>query len=461
MTRLAAFPLGQSDLDAPIRGYDDLLQPFYAAEKPRELWRIGAETERFGVLADSGRPLGYDGQCSVVQVLRVLQSRYGYQPLAEREGGPIIGLVRGASKITLEPGGQLELSGAPLGDVHAVIAEIRLHLTELARVGGKLGVTWLATGFHPLARLDELPHVPKQRYPIMREYFSTRGSGGLDMMWRTATVQANFDYSSEQDALRKLRVALRLSPLVNAMTANSAFCEGRQVNLKSLRGDVWLRVDAERTGLIPGVWRPHTAGYRDYVDWALDAGMFFFMRGARAIINSGQSFRSFFINGYQGYAPTLRDWQHHLNTLFPEVRLKQTLEIRCADALPCPMAAALPALFTGVLYDEQALEEAEQLMAPVSYEQMVLARPRLVREGLGAMIGTTVAARLAERLIEIAAGGLERRCRPNALGQDERVFLEPLAQLTVRGLSPSDLVAAPLPDDAAQARAELIVRTRA
>jgi glutamate--cysteine ligase len=334
-------------------------------------------------------------------------------------------------------------------------------LAELGEVSRRLGVSWLAAGFHPLARLDELPHVPKQRYPVMREYLPARGSGGLDMMWRTAGVQANFDYASEQDALRKLLISLRLSPLVSAMTANSPFFEGALTDHKSLRGEVWLRVDPDRTGLIPALWSSNRPGYRDYVEWALDAGMFLFMRGDRAIVNAGQSFRSFLSGGYLGYSPTLRDWQSHLNTLYPEVRLKQTLEIRCADALPRSMVAALPALYTGLLYDERALEEAERLLAPVSYDQMARARPKLVREGLSATIGTTVAQQLGERLLEIAAGGLARRARYNQYGQDEQVFLEPLVRLVTRGQSPADLVSATLPSDVAAARAELIERTRA
>jgi glutamate--cysteine ligase len=460
MTNLAAVPLRRLDADAPIGGYEDLLRPFYASEKPREQWRIGSETERFGVDAATFTPLGYDGERGVVGLLRALQRRFRYRPIRELGSGPLIGLRRGAAKITLEPGAQVELSGAPLADVHAVHDEIALHLAELHELGEELGVSWLATGFHPLARLSDLPHVPKHRYAIMRDYLPGRGSGGLDMMWRTATVQASFDYSSEQDALRKLRLCLRLAPLVNAMTANSPFCQGRLAGMKSLRGDVWLRVDPERTGLVAPVWRAGPAGYRDYVEWALDAGMFLFVRPSGIIANAGQSFRSFLNSGYRGYSATLGDWQLHLSTLFPEVRLRQTLEVRSADALPTNLAAAVPALYTGVLYDEHALEQAEELMAPLSHAELGQARPRLVREGLAAPIGGRSARRWAEQLIEIAAAGLERRRRLDALGRDERIYLRPLLRLTGRGMSPADLVSADLPADRARAAAELVRRTR-
>jgi glutamate--cysteine ligase len=461
MTHLALASLERSDADATIRSYDELLEPFYLAEKPRPEWAIGGESERFGVDVQTGAPLPFDGPAGVASILADLRRRHGWQPLRETETGPVIGLRRDGVSITLEPGAQIELSGAPLPTVHAVMAEMREHLRDLEDISRSRPVAWLATGFHPLATLDALPHVPKRRYSIMREYLPTRGSGALDMMWRTATVQANFDYSSEEDALRKLRVGLGLAPLVNAMLANSPLREGRLTGLCSCRGEVWLKVDPERTGLIPRLWRARRLGYVDYVEWALDAGMFLFVRGDRVIANTGQTFRSFLHNGYLGHRPTRADWRLHLNTLFPEIRLKHTLEVRCADALPTSLAGALPALFTGIFYDERALEEAEQLLQSLDHEAVSSARPRLVREGLRARIGAESAQHLAERVVEMAAAGLARRAQLDAAGADEAVYLGPLVELLQHGRVPADLVSGPLPGSPPARVAELVARTRA
>jgi glutamate--cysteine ligase len=461
MTNLAVAPLRVSDGDAPIRCPDELMEIFQEAEKPPERWRIGAESERFGVDAVTGAPLDYAGERSVLQIFGELRRRFGWAPRREAPGGPIIGLRRGEASISLEPGAQVELSGLPLPDVHAVKVEMQNHLQELAVASEGLGLRWLAVGFHPTARLADLPRVPKQRYAIMREYMPSRGSGGLDMMWRTATVQANFDFGGEADALRKLRVSLRLAPLVNAMTANSPFAEGRRTGMKSLRGDVWMRVDQERSGIIPSLWEARRPRYCDYMEWALDAGMYLFLRGDRVIANTGQSFRSFLFHGYRGFRATRADWKLHLNTLFPEVRLRNTLEVRSADALPTVLAAAVPALYAGVLYDDRALDEAEQMMAPFDYASVAGARPGLVRNGLRARVGDLPAQQLAEQLLEIAAGGLRRRARLNAAGADESVHLDPLVRLVQAGTCPADLLTAGLPPGVDVPLAELVARTAA
>lgn len=445
--------------DTPIRSDDDLVEIFYSSERPRDDWRIGAEAEKFGVDAASGAPLAYSGERGVTRVMHALADAGGWQPERETREGPLIALKRGNESITLEPGAQLELSGAPLGDVHGICAEMQAHLAELADVSRAMHLAWLGVGFHPLARQTDLPWVPKHRYAVMREYLPTRGSGALDMMRRTATVQANFDYANEEDALDKLRVALRLSPLVNAMTANSPFIEGRLAGKKSVRGDVWLRMDPERSGLIPSLWSQRRASYRDYVEWALDAGMFLFKRGDEYVANTGQSFRSFLQSGFRGHRPTRADWKLHLNTLFPEVRLKSTLEVRSADSLPMNLACAVPALFTGILYDARALGDATEFAASLDLETVESARPALVRDGLAASIGGRSARELSLRVLEIAASGLERRARLNADGRDERVFLEPLAELVDRGRSPADLLTDGL-DRSSDLRAEILRRCR-
>jgi glutamate--cysteine ligase len=444
--------------DRPIRSLDDLCGVFHAAEKPPSAFRIGAEAEKFAVDSRTGAPLGYNGPHSVVRVFSALE-RSGWIPERELEGGPVIALRRGDSSITLEPGCQLELSGAALPDVHAVHAEFEEHLGELAPISEELGLVWLGVGFHPMARQSDLGWVPKQRYPVMKDYLPRRGSGAHDMMRRTATVQANFDYSNEADALRKLRVALQLSPLIHAMTANSPFYERRLAGKKSVRGEVWLNMDPERSGLIPSLWRKANPSYRDYVEWALDAGMFLFKRGARVFVNAGQKFRDFMAHGYQGERAKVADFKLHLNTLFPEARLKNTLEVRGCDSLPSELAMAVPALFTGILYDARALDQAEALTSPFAYETVEAARPELIRLGLGAKIGAVPARSLAERVLEIALGGLERRARRDEQGRDERRYLDALVMLNSAGRSPADTLSAGLEGTGPFSTAELIRRT--
>ncbi|HEY8945651.1 MAG TPA: glutamate-cysteine ligase family protein, partial [Polyangiaceae bacterium] len=299
----------------PIQSAEDLLSVFRAAEKPPSEFRIGAEAEKFGVRADTGQPLSYDGEFSVVRLFDALKE-LGWQPERETPDGPVIALRRNGASITLEPGSQFELSGAALPDVHAVHAETLAHLEELAPVAAEMNLVWLGVGFHPIARQAELGWVPKQRYRIMREYLPPRGSGAHDMMRRTATVQANFDFSSEEDALRKLRTALMLAPLVNAMTANSPFVEARRAPELSHRGHVWLHMDPSRSGTIRPLLEAARPRYEDYAEWALDAGMFLFKREQRVYTNSGQTFRDFLANGFEGERATLGDWRLHLNTLF-------------------------------------------------------------------------------------------------------------------------------------------------
>jgi glutamate--cysteine ligase len=253
----------------------------------------------------------------------------------------------------------------------------------------------------------------------MERYLPTRGRRAHDMMRRTATVQANFDFSDESDAMRKLFVSLVFAPLINAMCANSPFLEGGLAKKKSLRGEVWLDMDPDRSGLIPALWQKERLTYRDYVEWALDAGMFLIKRDGQVIANTGQSFRSFLADGYQGHRATLADWKLHLNTLFPEARIKQTLEVRACDSLPTDLACSVAALYTGLLYDERALDEAEAFARTLSYEDVHRARPELVTIGLGARIGASPARDLAARLLSIALGGLGRRAKKTAQGQDE------------------------------------------
>jgi glutamate--cysteine ligase len=452
-----ATPTNEED-ERPIRGMGDLVSVFEAAEKPPERYRIGVEAEKFGVHAASGAPVSYDGARSVTRVFDAL-ARFGWIPEREGEGGPVLALRRAGASITLEPGSQLELSGAALPDLHAAQAEFVAHLAELRGISEDLDLAWLGVGFHPIARQEALGWVPKQRYGVMKTYLPTRGYAAHDMMRRTATVQANFDYSNERDALRKLVVSLKLSPLIHAMTAHSPFRELRRTPYRSLRGEVWLHMDPARSGLIPRLWRDPPQGYADYAEWALDAGMFLFKRDERVVANTGQPFRDFLENGFQGHRATIADWRLHLNTLFPEARLKNTVEVRGCDAQRLELTPSVPAIFTGFLYDDGALAQAEELALGFDYDTLEAARPALVRDALSANIGATPARALAERLLEIALGGLDRRARLDGAGRSERAYLEPLVALVSRGECPADETAAGVAVVAELDVREIVART--
>lgn len=443
----------------PLRSRDQLLAPFHEAIKPVELHRIGAEAEKFGVDATTGAPLPYEGDRSVLRVLEVLVEQHGWRPDRETPGGPLIALLRAGASVTLEPGGQLELSGAPLSNVHQICAETTGHLAELRAISNELGVVWLGVGFHPFATQAELPWVPKLRYGIMRRYLPTRGEHGLDMMRRTCTVQANFDYESEEDALRKVKVALRLSPVTTAIFANSPFHEGKLWGGLSYRAKVWLSVDPDRQGLVPAVL-DRGRRFDDYIEWALDAPMFLIKRGSEIVENTGQSFRSFMKHGFQGHEATLKDWETHLNTLFPEVRLKKTIEVRGGDSLPASLVCGLPALWTGILYDRKALAEAEELTASFTSAELSALRPAIADRALAATFRGAPLADLAAKVVSIAQGGLERRACLNKDGKDERIHLARIAALVEKGHCPADVLVEGLHNDDADLRKEILARTR-
>lgn len=422
-----------------MRSLDDLLQPFTAAEKPPAQFRIGTEAEKFGLLGDTRAPLPWDGPRSVRGVLARLAERFDWQPLRELPEGEVIALERDSASITLEPAGQLELSGAPLETIHETCAEFDGHLRELHAISEELDIVWLSLGFHPFARHADLPHVPKQRYGIMEKYLPTRGPRALDMMRRTCTVQANLDYSSEADAMRKLRLSLAVQPVVTALFANSPLYEGRPGEHLTERGSVWLGMDPDRSGILPFAWE-RSASYRSYIEWALDAPMFLIKRGTRYVPNTHQTFRKFMAEGSAGERATLSDWATHINTLFPEVRLKRTIEMRGADAQSSRLTCALPALWKGLLYDERSLDKLEQLIEPLDARLVQEARPSLMRSALAAQLAGRAVRSWAEDVVDIARGGLERIGAKNAAGQDERIHLAPLEALLQQGKTSAELI---------------------
>lgn len=448
------------DLDAPIRSHDDLLAIFHSAIKPKAEFRIGAEMEKFGVYTSTGEPVQYASDRGILRILQSLQSlAHGdsWAPESESEGGPIIALLRNNASITLEPGAQLELSGAPLETIHQVCSELRGHMAELAPISKELGITWLGLGFHPFAKRSDLQFVPKQRYSIMREYLPTRGQHALDMMLRTSTVQANYDYDSEADAVRKMRVSLKLSPLTTALFANSPWKEGEAHGGLTYRGRVWLDVDPDRSGLVPQMWGKD-ASFESYLAWAVEVPMFMFKRDGKKVANTGQTFKSFWKSGFQGHHATQGDWQTHLNTLFPEVRLKKTIEVRGADSQGIQMACALPALWTGIFYDDRALGEADALTADWAFDEVQASREEIWQKGIRASFRGQTLTKVAERLIEIAEGGLERRALLNSKGQDERIHLARLKDLVAHAQTPADRLLDGINSTGAAFRREVIAK---
>lgn len=424
--------------DEPVRKLDDLLDPFHEAIKPKSQFRVGTEAEKFGVSIADGSPIQFEGPRGVRAILAELADRHQWTEEAEYEGGEVIALKRGQASITLEPGGQLELSGAPQENMHQTCAEFRGHMAELREISDEFGVAWLGLGFHPFAKPADLPWVPKLRYGIMRKYLPTVGTRALDMMQRTATVQANYDYESEDDAMRKLRVSLALSPVTTAMFANSPFMEGRRAKELSHRAWVWLDVDNNRSGLLPFAWEKN-ARFADYINWVLDVPMFMVKRGSEVIHNTGQTFRSFMKDGYQGHTATKLDWETHVNTMFPEIRLKRTIEIRGADGQQTALLCSLPSLWTGIFYDETAFNAAEALASKIAFADCSEpVRQGIAENALRAKLAGREVAEWANELLTIAMDGLHRRAILSRDGNDETVHLARLQALVAKGMCPAD-----------------------
>ena len=423
--------------DRPVEGRHDLVAYLEAGPKPPEAWRIGTEHEKFGFSLDDLRPPPYEGPAGIRAMLEGLQ-RFGWQPISE--GGNVIALSRDGENVSLEPGGQLELSGAPLATLHETCNEVNRHLEEVKTVAGELGLGFLGVGAQPKWARQDIPMMPKGRYGIMRRYMPTKGSRGLDMMFRTCTVQVNLDFGSEAQMVEMFRLALALQPIATALFANSPFLEGKPNGYLSYRAYAWLDTDPDRTGLLPWVFEDGM-GFERYADFALDVPMYFVYRDGRYIDAAGQSFRDFLagaLPALPGEKPSLKDWEDHLTTIFPEVRLKHFLEMRGADGGPWDRLCALPALWVGLLYDSGARAAAWDLVRDWSAEERERLRVDVMKEALGAPVGDTTVRELARQVLTIARAGLERRARRDSLGGDESHFLRPLDDIVARGETPAE-----------------------
>lgn len=418
-----------------VNSAEDLVAWFRGAEKPASQWRVGTEHEKIGVYAANGERVPYEGERGIRVLLQRIAARDGWTPVLEH--GHVIALEKDAASITLEPGGQLELSGAPLSSIWETCREFNAHVELVKQVSEDLGIVWLSLGADPFHKVSEIPIMPKGRYAIMREYLPKRGSLGLEMMHSTATVQANFDYSSERDMASKMRTAMGCTPIVSAIFANSSLTEGRDNGLASRRVAIWRDTDPDRCGLLHFVFDPDF-GYRDYVEWALDVPMFFIVRDGRYVQVGNIPFRTFMREGFGSERACEADWEAHLRTVFPEIRLKKVIEVRGADAVPCGLTCALPALWKGILYDDAAREAAWQLVRSFTWEQREAAQIEVARLGLAGTIAGRPVLGLARELTEIAREGLRRIAARGVTDADESGFLDPVHAQLELGQSPGE-----------------------
>jgi glutamate--cysteine ligase len=425
---------------ATIESKDQLVGYFAAGEKPKSEWRIGTEHEKFAFLTDSLKPVPYDGPRSIRKLLEGLKDRFGWDGVYEGEHIIALADPKGMANISLEPGGQFELSGAPLESVHDTCAEVNEHLQEVREIGDALGIGFLGLGASPVWTRAETPVMPKGRYGIMAPYMDKVGTMGRDMMFRTCTVQVNLDFASESDMVKKLRVSVALQPIATALFANSPFLEGRPNGFKSFRSHVWTDTDKARSGMLPFMFEAG-AGYERYTDYALDVPMYFVMRDGKFVNCAGESFRAFLegkLPQLAGQKPTMKDWADHLTTIFPEVRLKRYLEMRGADAGPWRRLCALSAFWVGLLYDQSSLDAAWDLVKDWTAAERQGLRDAVPRDGLSAIIRGRTVQDVAREVLALSRHGLETRGQVGRTGKLEAAFLDVLDETVATGKTAAD-----------------------
>jgi glutamate--cysteine ligase len=429
----------QDDL-TPIESRDELVAWIAAGEKPPDRFRVGTEHEKFAFMLDGHAPVPYDGAHGIRALLEGMQLLLGWEPIME--GPNIIGLwdVTGGGAITLEPGGQFELSGAQVATVHRTCSELMAHLAQVREVAAPLGIGFLGLGMTPVWRRSDVPVMPKGRYRIMTDYMPRVGRLGLDMMYRTSTVQANLDFSSEADMVKKLRVGLALQPVAIALFANSPFTEGKPNGFLSFRSEIWRDTDNDRSGMIPWAFEPGM-GYERWTEYALDVPMYFVKRGNRYIDVAGRSFRDFMagrLTELPGERATVADWANHLSTIFPEVRLKRYLEMRGADAGPWGRLPSLTAFWVGLLYDNDCLDAAWDIVKDWTAEERQKLRDDVPRLGFRAIIRNRDLLSITREALTLSRAGLARRQKFDPYGADETRYLKPLDEFAARGETPAE-----------------------
>ncbi len=420
-----------------IESSSQLVDYIAAGCKPKSDWRLGTEHEKFGFHYADLTSIGYEGRSGIENILKGLQ-QFDWQPVYE--DGHLIALKQGMSSITLEPGGQLELSGGPLKTVHDTCDEVHTHLNQLKSVAEALGVGFIGLGFQPKWRKQDMHWMPKPRYQIMREYMNKVGSLGQDMMSRSCTVQVNLDYSSEVDMVKKMRVSLALQPIATALFANSPFTDGKPNGYLSYRSHLWEDTDPDRTGILPFVFND-SMGFDAYVEYMLDVPMYFVRRNNDYIDASGQNFRDFLqrrLPALPGELPTMIDWEDHLTTAFPEVRLKRFLEMRGADAGPWRRLCALPALWVGLLYSEKSLQSAWELVESWTHDEHQYLRSTVPVNGLKTVFRDQTLQDLALDVLKLSEQGLVDRAQLNSKGKDESFHLDSLWEIAQSGITPAE-----------------------
>jgi glutamate--cysteine ligase len=419
----------------PLTSVSELADYMAGGCKPDTDFRIGTEHEKFAFFRADNSPVPYFGDASISALLKGMQQKLGWEPIMD--GDNIIGLgeTGGMGAISIEPGGQFELSGAPLETLHQTCRESNQHLAVLREIAEPMGIRFLGIGGSPKWTLSETPVMPKSRYKIMTRYMPKVGTHGLDMMYRTCTIQVNLDFASEADMARKMQLSLKLQPLSTALFASSPFTEGKPNGLLSWRGEIWRDTDNARGGLMPKAFEPGF-GFATYVEWALDVPMYFVVRDGKYHDCTHVTFRQFMAGALKGevadWQPTLGDWTNHLGTLFPDVRLKRYLEMRGADGGPWRRICALPAFWVGLLYDDAAMTAAEALTRDWTYQDVLALRDAVPAGGLAAEIAGRPLMDVARDIVAISRQGLKARNRLNGEGQDESVFLQPLDEILAK-----------------------------
>ncbi|CAN7180408.1 glutamate--cysteine ligase [Neorhizobium sp. LjRoot104] len=425
----------------PLTSVSELSAYLAKGPRPKQDFRIGTEHEKFAFFRADNSPVPYFGDASISALLKGMEAKLGWEPIMDGEN--IIGLAEhsGMGAISIEPGGQFELSGAPVETIHQTCRESNQHLAVLREIAEPMGIRFLGIGGSPKWTLAETPRMPKSRYDIMTRYMPKVGSKGLDMMYRTCTIQVNLDFSSEADMAAKMRVSMKLQSIATALFASSPFTEGRPNGLVSWRGDIWRDTDNQRSGVLPFVFNDDF-GFADYVEWALDVPMYFIVRDGKYHDCTHVTFRQFMSGALKGevkdWEPTMGDWTNHLSTLFPDVRLKRFLEMRGADGGPWRRICALPAFWVGLLYDDTALADAETLTADWTVEDVVAMRDAVPAKGLNAEIKGKPVLDIAREAVAISKAGLKARARLNGEGQDESIFLQPLDEVLAKKTTMAD-----------------------
>jgi glutamate--cysteine ligase len=430
-------PMARDTTDqTPVTSVSELTEYLAEGSKPKDAFRIGTEHEKFVFYTADNSPVPYAGEAGILALLDGMKQKTGWDPIID--AGHLIGLVEpsGRGAISLEPGGQFELSGAAVETLHETCRESNTHLAVLREIAEPLGIRFLGIGGSPKWTLAETPRMPKSRYDIMTRYMPKVGTQGLDMMYRTCTIQVNLDFSSEADMATKMEVSLKLQPLSTALFASSPFTEGKPNGLQSWRGEIWRDTDNQRAGVLPAAL---TGAFRfeQYVEWALDAPMYFVVRDGRYHDCTHVTFRQFMAGALKGeladWEPNMGDWTNHLSTLFPDVRLKRFLEMRGADGGPWRRICALPAFWVGLLYDDAALSSAAELVKDWTYEDVIAMRDAVPAQGLDTTVRGRRLGDVARDVLAVSRAGLKGRNRLNGEGVDETHFLAPLDEVVARG----------------------------